>query len=318
MDELKQLIEENSANLPEDLENLVKDDSLPAKIHSIAVENNLNETQEEVLRNETYFVLLGMERIGSFQKNLEEQMMAGTEKPRKIVGEIHSKIFKPVEITLVAIEELDDRAAREEKIQRGREAFEETLRASGEVSTEQTQTLEKKDTYQNVSETEKGEIQSDIKPKDDYDISVFENMAQKTRKALEGENSEKPQTPEPEIQEVKKENEFNRYGIEPAKDLGAEDFHWQGNVSGVEIEDYHKNNQPSVNESERDEGEGLDKGKILNEIEYPPVYTPSSFSDKINKTVIQETEREELNPENLERVRKETYRNQDPYREPTD
>lgn len=122
--------------------------------------------------------------------------------------------------------------------------------------------------------------------------------------------------------------EIKRFGITPARDLGAEDFDWKGNVGGVEIEGEEK---------ESGEEEVLDKAQILEEVENPPSYSPTtSFENRLKKNNAQTDFRteeseapaeqinltqekmpeEEVVPEEIEQERKETYKSGDPYREP--
>jgi len=125
-----------------------------------------------------------------------------------------------------------------------------------------------------------------------------------------------------------KKTEAKRFGIAPARDLGAEDFDWKGNVGGVEIEGEEKENG---------EEEILDKAQILEEVENPPSYSPTtSFENRMREKDVQtdfktekseapaeqinltqeETPDEDVAPEKVEQERKETYKSGDPYREP--
>lgn len=110
-----------------------------------------------------------------------------------------------------------------------------------------------------------------------------------------------------------------RYGIEPARDLGTDDFDWQGEVGGVEIE---KNIQ------EEDGEEGVpDRASILQEIEHPPAYVPKTSLEKKMETnfdpgrpLKEEKPVAEPNipPKKIEESRQARYRSSDPYREPVD
>lgn len=144
-----------------------------------------------------------------------------------------------------------------------------------------------------------------------------------------------PQPPEPkpawEDNEAKPEpkldsssQDYARYGVKPAGDLDSRDFDWQGSVGGVEIE-------RSTPEEGGDDNIP-DRSKVLEEIEHPPAYVPSTpFDEKLSQNNSQpspistnipnnepglETEIEERPKEELEKRRKEHYRDGDPYREP--
>lgn len=237
MEDLKELTKQNYERLPEELKKAVLDPNLKSQLEKIALQYELSDGQLRALKNETYFVLLGIERLSNYSRNLREQTGINPGRAVLVAQEVIDNIFRPVEDTLDALERIIDQPKK---------------------------------------------------------------------------NLEEKKYPEKINREPDK-----KYGIEPAKDLGTEDFEWRGNVGGVEIEE-NKLSQEETSE------ENLDKTKILEEIEHPPVYVPkTNLEEKMDRssweTKEKETEEAHSGPtKNVEEKRKVKYRGEDPYREPVE
>lgn len=119
MENLKELIKENYKNLPEDLQESVANPALINKLQEIAKAYRLNKGQIDVLKNETYFVLLGLANISEFENNLEENLEIEEERILDIADDVYEKVFQPVEITLLAIEEIVEESKKESGKERG-------------------------------------------------------------------------------------------------------------------------------------------------------------------------------------------------------
>src|SRR3989344_5530084 len=116
MEDLKKLIKDTYASLPEDLQEAVMNQSLKNRLEDIGRKNNLNEAQVQALKNETYFVLLSIETISDFKDNIQKQIGISEEIADRIALSVYDGVFKPVEITLLAIEQIITEAEEAEGI----------------------------------------------------------------------------------------------------------------------------------------------------------------------------------------------------------
>lgn len=324
MDDLKQLIKENYQNLPDDLKQTIANPELRGKFRAIATANGLSEDQLEALKNETYFVLLGLENLSDYGGNIQKQLGISFGQASLISTDVYKNIFRPVETTLEAIEKA---------IEENEEGLTETS-----VKERENQKPQEKNYTPNLSAglNERAERvarrepetyippQTAIKKPEPNDS--LKRIREELSKVPEIKNDKAPVF-NSAIKENPPINNTKRYGIEPAKDLGANDFDWKGNVGGVEIENQYE---------EEDDEENLDKSRILEEIEHPPAYgQKTAFERQITGESRQTDFRPKPRPsapenlptgnndlpfaksqEEIEKSRKERYHSTDPYREP--
>lgn len=282
MEDLKKLIKDTYQNLPEDLQQAVMNPSLKERLEDIGRKNNLNEAQVQALKNETYFVLLALETISDFQTNLDKQINLGEEKSGKIALSVYDGVFKPVEITLLAIEQIIKEKESEEGI----------VEVEEEKPQMQVQERRIDNPAWNSSQTKPQEREQSSS------ISFKEMVAPKVLKPQKiAEEVNLSRNKDAAIEETLRrakaaiegnlEGEENKEGesAENSNDLGdleSEDFKWPGDISGVEIE-----NKGEGDEAQKENGivndEDLNKATILEEIEHPPAYISSPFEEKMKQ-----------------------------------
>jgi len=314
MEDLKQLIKDTYQNLPEDLQQAVMNPSLKERLEDIGRKNNLNEAQVQALKNETYFVLLALETISDFQTNLDKQINLGEETAGKIALSVYDGIFKPIEITLLAIEQIikekesEDGIVPEETSKKEEVAVVPGVPQNGPRPVG-SNNLPRRPEFQSLKSMmepkeiiKPQKINREIKPAFNNQDAAIQETLRRAKAALEGNANDA------ESKETEEGENPNDLG-----DLGSDDFKWPGDISGVEID-----NKPEGDEVERNDNNGngednLNKATILEEIEHPPAYMSSPFEEKMKD------KSPDIKPSNSpipkNRPGGEGYGKSDPYRE---
>lgn len=102
--ELETLIKERYKLLPIDVQKAIVSLPLQEIMQKIATENGLHLDRAGILYTETMLVLLGVEKIDSFEKNVRENLGTSTLETSKIVSTLNTKVFLPVRESLKAIQ----------------------------------------------------------------------------------------------------------------------------------------------------------------------------------------------------------------------
>ncbi|MEK7552424.1 MAG: hypothetical protein AAB534_03350 [Patescibacteria group bacterium] len=308
MEDLKQLIKDTYQNLPEDLQQAVMNPSLKNRLEDIGRKNNLNEAQVQALKNETYFVLLALETISDFQTNLDKQINLGEEIAGKIALSVYDGIFKPVEITLLAIEQIIKEKEEEDGI-----------------VPEETKNNEDKEQAPTITPSSQKEISRPKDwPREKPEFQSMKSMIAPREMQIQKVNEEvtpsrgKDAAIEETLRRAKAEMEGGDVSLsgqnlsEISSSSGSDDFKWPDDVAGVRIENKSEEDPFTQNENSENGGEeNLNKATVLEEIEHPPAYMSSAFEKKMQKTAPQQV----VPPKNKPDVVK--YGQSDPYREPT-
>jgi|SRR3989344_1707257 len=319
MEDLKKLIKDTYASLPEDLQEAVMNQSLKTRLEDIGRKNNLNESQVQALKNETYFVLLALETISDFQTNLDKQINLGEEIAGKIALSVYDGVFKPVEITLLAIEQIIKEKESEEGIVPEEKNTPKPLEHEIESPTsnasnppqnkfrnpEQLSSPTMKEMLAPTQIVRTAPKVIDAVPKTIFNNrdAAIEETLKRAKAALEG-NERESEKKDDDI-----ESATNDLG-----DLESEEFKWPGDIAGIEID----NNKPEIEEggSENNDAteENLNKATILEEIEHPPAYATSPFEEKMKSNT------PSIKSPNVPSIKNNPgneFGKSDPYREPT-
>jgi len=95
--EADKIIQEQIKNAPQEIKKILTDKSWLLVVNQISQTNNFSEEQRVALENEILFVLLGMELMSDFKRNIEENLSLQEQASQNISDEIYEKIFKDVE-----------------------------------------------------------------------------------------------------------------------------------------------------------------------------------------------------------------------------
>ncbi|GEM_PF-5867287 len=348
MDELQKTIEEIYPILPEDLKAVITDPGLKDKFQAIATAHSISEDQLTRLKDETYLVLLGLSDLSDYTGNVKRGLEVGLDRATSIALDVYKNIFQPVEETLEAIEnslepENEEGKGEDRKEGTPSEAFKrepevyspptaskpkngdgESLRRLRQELAQIPQTPKATSTPEKryvppTTEPRTGTSPAQTRP---ARFSPAENLGKQDQPRFSQSGNLGARLSADASAQAER-----RYGVEPARDLGTDDFDWKGSVGGVEIESQHD----EIGDSNE---EDLDKNKILEEIEHPPSYAPKTpfenqvfgnskqtdFRPKSQAPENLPTKEPDLkrNPREIENARKERYHNEDPYREPTE
>ena len=103
-----QVIREKIKEAPEDIKKVFISNSWLSVIENIVQTNNLSPDQKTTLEDETLFILLRMELVTNFEKNIRENAGVSEQVAKNISNEIYEKIFKDVEEFLPKEMEAED------------------------------------------------------------------------------------------------------------------------------------------------------------------------------------------------------------------
>jgi len=100
------VLNEQVKNAPMEIKELLTKKDWSIIVNQIAQKNNLIADQKVSFENEVLFVLLGMELITNFQKNVTENVGVDESTSINMSEEVYNKIFKKVELFLPEREEI--------------------------------------------------------------------------------------------------------------------------------------------------------------------------------------------------------------------
>lgn len=107
--EFENLIKERYAILPEDIKTAIKSLPLMAIMQEIASQNSLHIDQAGDLYNETLLVLLGVEGVGRFEKNLRDHLNIESSVSTRIAATINTRVFLTVRQSLRLLQEAQEK-----------------------------------------------------------------------------------------------------------------------------------------------------------------------------------------------------------------
>lgn len=87
------MIQERFAKLPPKLQEAITSTEVAEKLREIAQRYRLHLDQGQILENETYMVLLGVEQAGKYKENLKKELHISTEQAKQITDDIAKEIF---------------------------------------------------------------------------------------------------------------------------------------------------------------------------------------------------------------------------------
>jgi hypothetical protein len=105
MNDLSKEIGELLRILPNTLRKYIVESSWLQNIEDIASKYTLNETQTEGLRQETLFILMGMQSLNNFRANLVQELDVTYDQALKIAFDANAQIFGPVMNELRQVQE---------------------------------------------------------------------------------------------------------------------------------------------------------------------------------------------------------------------
>lgn len=85
---------------PVEIQKTVDNDDLFTELHSTSVKSNLDSNDEEILKQEILFVLLGMQSIDAFRSNLEKQLVMEKIPFENMARELFDLFFAKIEKTI--------------------------------------------------------------------------------------------------------------------------------------------------------------------------------------------------------------------------
>jgi hypothetical protein len=101
MDETtKEQIKKQFDALPIDIQNAITSVGLTSALRDVSKRFNLNETQINVLENETLFVMLGLEHPSDYIGNLVRESKMNEATVRQIAKEVNEQVFRPIRHSL--------------------------------------------------------------------------------------------------------------------------------------------------------------------------------------------------------------------------
>lgn len=104
--ELETLIKERYQLLPEEVKRAFKALPIEATMQEIAQKNGLHVDQVGDLYTETALVMLGVEKVGDFKKNIQSNLHVSSALAENILNDVNQKIFLSIRQFLQAIEEV--------------------------------------------------------------------------------------------------------------------------------------------------------------------------------------------------------------------
>jgi len=108
-----EIIQKQISNLPNEIKKIIANKLWFPLIEQVSATNNFSIEQKTALENEVLFVLLGMELLSDFEKNLQENMGISEHISKNISDEIYENVFKRIEEFLP--KEVESEDTEEEK-----------------------------------------------------------------------------------------------------------------------------------------------------------------------------------------------------------
>src|SRR3989344_1121569 len=91
-----EIIRERFSKLPELLRNAITSADVPEKLRTIATKHRLHIDQGQLLENETYLVMLGLDTTENFTRNIKKELGIDEIMAREITSEVQVGIFLPI------------------------------------------------------------------------------------------------------------------------------------------------------------------------------------------------------------------------------
>lgn len=89
-------IRERFSKLPKELREAITSVKVAESLRKISEENRLHLDQGQILENETYMVLLGIDEASNYAKNIQKELSVPEEQAQKIANEVVRNIFSPI------------------------------------------------------------------------------------------------------------------------------------------------------------------------------------------------------------------------------
>ena len=115
MDETQEIIKEQLKKLPDDVKKAFASVDLRAKIKKISEKHRLHIDQGGELENETVLVMLGLEPLGNYKRNLKRGLQISDARAQAIIFDIDKEIFVNIRESLKKISQEDDMETEERK-----------------------------------------------------------------------------------------------------------------------------------------------------------------------------------------------------------
>jgi hypothetical protein len=87
------MIKERFAKLPPKLQTAITSTEVAEKLRTLSQKYRLHLDQGQILENETYMVLLGIEKAGKYEENIKKELGISTEEAKNIAGDVAKEIF---------------------------------------------------------------------------------------------------------------------------------------------------------------------------------------------------------------------------------
>ncbi len=97
------MLREQLAQLPAKLQKAIRSTEVSEKLRTISQKHRLHIDQGQILENETYMVLLGLEPASDYQKNIKRELRVSDEDAANISKEVRESIFLSVRDALKAL-----------------------------------------------------------------------------------------------------------------------------------------------------------------------------------------------------------------------
>ncbi|NQV93254.1 hypothetical protein HQ403_02020 [Candidatus Kaiserbacteria bacterium] len=94
------MIQERFAKLPPKLQEAITSTEVAEKLREIAQKYRLHLDQGQILENETYMVLLGVEQAGKYEENLKKELNISSEQAGQLARDVGKDIFLSIRNTL--------------------------------------------------------------------------------------------------------------------------------------------------------------------------------------------------------------------------
>ena len=94
------MIKERFAKLPPKLQAAITSTEIADKLRAVSQKYHLLLDQGQILENETYMVLLGVEQAEKYEGNLKRELKIPSEDARKIANDVAKDVFLPIRDTL--------------------------------------------------------------------------------------------------------------------------------------------------------------------------------------------------------------------------
>lgn len=98
--QVRTMIENNISKLPPKLQDAVTSTEVAKKLHAISQKYRLHLDQGQILENETYMVLLGIDEAGEYEGNLKKELNISSEQAGQLARDVGKDIFLSIRNTL--------------------------------------------------------------------------------------------------------------------------------------------------------------------------------------------------------------------------